>query len=96
MKIKGEIYKIRSYFDYNLQKNINISFIEADELIKVNGTMIKLIPIISESSSNFKVGEKIEVDGEIRFEYIKTSTGNRSAAPIPVVRQSKSVSTSYK
>ncbi|MEH7308048.1 hypothetical protein [Neobacillus drentensis] len=87
MKVRGEIYKIRSYFDYNLQKNINISFIEADESIIVNGTMIKLLPIISESASDYREGEKIEVDGEIRFEYIMTSTGNRSAAPIPVIRQ---------
>ncbi|PGY12960.1 hypothetical protein [Bacillus sp. AFS031507] len=87
MKIIGEIYKIRSYFDDKLQKNVNISFIETDELIKVNGTMIKLLPIISESSSNYKEGEKIELDGEIRFEYIITSKGNRSAAPIPVIRQ---------
>jgi len=87
MKVRGEIYKTRTYFDYNLQKNINISFIEADESIKVNGTMIKLLPIISESSSYYREGEKIEVDGEIRFEYIMTSTGNRSAAPIPVIRQ---------
>ena len=91
MRIIGEIYKIRSYFDYDLQKNVNISFVETDELIKVNGTMIKLLPIISESSSNYKEGEKIEVDGEIRFEYIMTSTGHRSAAPIPVIRPCPSV-----
>ncbi|MFF5400614.1 hypothetical protein ACFY5J_25170 [Peribacillus butanolivorans] len=91
MKIRGEIYKIRSYFDCNSQKKINISFILADELIKVNGSMIKLFPIISESISNYKVGEKIEVDGEIRFEYIMTSTGSRSTAPIPVIRQRISV-----
>jgi hypothetical protein len=86
MKISGEIYKKRKYIDEYRQSNSSILFVELKEMIKVNGEMIKFIPIICDSLSHFSIGEKIEVDGIISFETIKTSKGNRSFSLIPVIR----------
>lgn len=86
MRIRGEVYKKRAYHDDNKQKGMNVTFLELDEFIKFNGDFIKIIPIISYDSINFNVGEKIELDGVISYEYIITSIGKRSYAPVPVIR----------
>ncbi|MBD1383609.1 hypothetical protein [Metabacillus arenae] len=86
MRVRGEIYSKRSYLDKTLQKTMNILFIKADESINFNGDLIKFIPIISECSANFSVGEKIQLEGEISTEYIVTSLGKRSFEPVPVIR----------
>jgi hypothetical protein len=83
MKIKGEVYKKRTYLDHTKQKGMNISFLELDECIKLNGDLIKFIPIFC---ANLNVGEKIELDGVICNEYIITSTGKRSYEPVPAIR----------
>jgi hypothetical protein len=83
MKIKGKVYKKRTYLDQTKQEGMNISFLELDECIKLNGDLIKFIPIFG---ANFNVGEKIEMDGVIRNEYIITSMGKRSYEPVPAIR----------
>jgi hypothetical protein len=83
MKIKGKVYKKRTYLDQTKQEGMKISFLELDECIKLNGDLIKFIPIFG---ANFNVGEKIEMDGVIRNEYIITSMGKRSYEPVPAIR----------
>ncbi|MCQ6281683.1 hypothetical protein [Bacillus sp. EB600] len=86
MKISGEIYNKRTYIDDYRQNITSILFVELEKMIKVNGEMIKFIPIICDGFSDFNIGEKIEVDGVISFESIKTSKGNRSFSLNPVIR----------
>jgi hypothetical protein len=87
MKIRGEIYNKRSYQDPLRQNKMNILFVEVEEAVQVNGDMIKVLPIVSEQSFiDYSVGEKIEADGEIKFESIVTITGKRCFLPVPVFR----------
>lgn len=86
MKISGKIYNKRTYIDDYSQTITSILFVELEEMIKVNGEMIKFIPMICGSLSDYCIGEKIEVDGIISFESIKTLKGIRSYSPIPVIR----------
>jgi hypothetical protein len=86
MKIKGVIYKKRAYVDREKPNVTVILFIELEEKIDVNGEAIRIIPILSSYPSSYRVGEQIEVSGEVRYESIWTSTGQRSLSPIPVIR----------
>jgi hypothetical protein len=86
MKIKGDIYKKRAYVDREKPNVTVILFIELEEKIDVNGEAIRIIPILSSFPSSYSVGEQIEVSGEVRYESIWTSTGQRSFSPIPVIR----------
>ena len=85
MKIKGKVYNKRPYIDKQKQNVKNILFIEIEKAIQINGDVIKLIPILSQSSANYSVGEQIEVDGEIKLEHIMTPTGKPCFLPIPVL-----------
>ncbi|MEW9673451.1 hypothetical protein [Ammoniphilus sp. 3BR4] len=86
MKFKGVIYKKRAYVDREKPNVTDILFIELEEKIDVNGETIRIIPILSYKPSSYRVGEQVEVNGEVRFESILTSTGKRSFSPIPVIR----------
>jgi hypothetical protein len=86
MKVRGEVYSKRSYFDRFLQKTENILFIKTDDSIKFGGDLIKFIPIISEGSVDYSVGEKIQLEGELSTENVMTSIGKRTFEPIPVIR----------
>ncbi|MDQ1005295.1 hypothetical protein QFZ28_005873 [Neobacillus niacini] len=86
MRIRGKIYNKRSYIDDYKQNKTSILFVELEEKLKVNGEMIKFIPMICAGLSDFSIGEKVEVDGIVRFESIKTLKGNLSFSPIPVIR----------
>lgn len=92
MKIKGKIVKKRPYFD-NEDKTINcITFLEVENGIIVNGETIKIIPILSTDSAMTKaVGEDIEVEGEIEYKRIFTSSGKRCLSPIPTLRSTASL-----
>jgi hypothetical protein len=83
--IKGKVYNKRPYVDKHKQNVTNILFIEIEKAIQINGDMIKLIPILSQFSANYCVGEQIEADGEIKFENITTPTGKPCFLPIPVL-----------
>ncbi len=86
MKIKGVIYKKRVYVDREKPNVTTILFIELEEKIDINGETIRIIPILSSNPSSYRVGEQIEVNGEVRFECIWTSTGKLSFSQIPVIR----------
>ena len=88
MKIRGVICKKRSYRDNDKKKVTDIIFIEVAEKIKINGDLIKIIPIISDHPSSYCIGEEIEVNRKVRLESILTYGGIRSFSPIPVIRTS--------
>ncbi|MED4226330.1 hypothetical protein [Neobacillus cucumis] len=85
MRIRGKIFKKRPYPKL-LYNNINcISFLEVEHGIQVEGDHIKIIPILSEESYvSPLVGEKVEIEGELKWRRIITSSGKLSFSPIPV------------
>jgi hypothetical protein len=85
LRIRGEIFKKRTYPKL-LYNNINcISFLEVEHGIQVEGDHIKIIPILSEESDvSLLVGEIVEIEGEIKWKRIITSSGKLSFSPIPV------------
>lgn len=87
MKVSGKIVRKRAYFDSE-DVNINcITFLEIDDGIMVNGDKIKIIPILSEDSLIPQtIGENVEVEGEIVFKQIVTSSGKRNSSPMPILQ----------
>lgn len=87
MKIRGKIFRKRSYRDYTCE-NINcISFLEIDNFLQVSGEKIKIIPILSQDSTMLQmVGKSVEIEGEIELRKIITSLGIPILFPIPVIR----------
>lgn len=86
MKIKGKIVKKRPYTDAEI-RNVNcITFLEIDDGLVVNGDTVKILPILShEQMIPQKVGEVIEVDGDMIYKQIITSSGKRSMSAIPTL-----------
>jgi hypothetical protein len=87
MKVKGKIVRKRPYFDHE-DGSINcITFLEVENAITINGEAIKIIPILcTESSLTQNVGDNVEVEGEIEYKRIFTSSGKRCLSPIPTLR----------
>lgn len=86
MRIRGEIFKTRSYPNYGHKKFNCISFLEVEHEVLVGEDKLKIIPILSEESDiSGTVGEKVEVQGKIEWKRIITSTGKPSFLPIPVL-----------
>ncbi|MEW9672119.1 hypothetical protein [Ammoniphilus sp. 3BR4] len=87
MRLTGEIFRKRHYFDHDDKRNNCITFILCEKGILFKGDIIKIIPILSNELEITKgVGEKIEVEGKIEFRCITTPNGERSRLPIPVIR----------
>lgn len=87
VRVTGEIFRKRHYFDHDDKRNNCITFILIEKGIQFKGDTIKIIPILSDESEITKgVGEKIEVEGKIEFKCITTPNGERSWLPIPVLR----------
>jgi hypothetical protein len=87
MKIKGKIVRKRPYFDHEDGSVNCITFLEVENAIIINGESIKIIPILCTDSTMTKaVGENIEVEGEIEYKRIFTSSGKRCLSPIPTLR----------
>ncbi|MEW9673712.1 hypothetical protein [Ammoniphilus sp. 3BR4] len=93
MKIKGTIFKKRTYFDSEC-RNLNcITFIQVDPGLLLNGCMIKILPILSPSCSMVKIeGDLLEVEGKVEFHAITTVMGNRNLHPVPVMKEIRSIS----
>ena len=87
MRIKGEVFKKRSY-PYHSEENINcICFLEIDDAIQVGEDKIKVIPILSEESIVSRIiGNFIEVEGEIYWKQIITPLGRPNSLPVPILR----------
>ncbi|BCJ86364.1 hypothetical protein [Effusibacillus dendaii] len=90
MKLTGRIVRKRAYFDSE-DRNINcITFLEIDDGVVVNGDKIKIIPILSEDSQIPQaVGESVEVEGEIQFKQIVTSSGKRNSSLMPILQPNR-------
>ncbi len=87
MRIKGEVFKKRSY-PYHAEENIDcICFLEIDDAIQVGEDKIKVIPILSEESIVSRIiGNFIEVEGEIYWKQIITPLGRPNSLPVPILR----------
>ncbi|USK36610.1 hypothetical protein LIT25_28110 (plasmid) [Bacillus sp. F19] len=85
MRIKGEIYKKRSYKSSGLYHSTYITFIRVHQGIMINGENIIIIPILSDEMHRYEVGEHIDLNGRIEFKRIITSTGDLSFLPVPVI-----------
>jgi len=93
MRIKGKIFKKRSYIDNDFSDVNCIAFVEIDNGINVDGDTIRIIPILCDRSSISKgVGESIEVEGNIEFKSITTRSGKRNLSPVPVLRLTRTIS----
>ncbi|GAX89965.1 hypothetical protein [Effusibacillus lacus] len=90
MKITGKIVRKRAYFDSE-DTNVNcIAFIEIDDGVLVNGDKIKIIPMLSDGSQIPQdIGESVEIEGEIVFKQIFTSSGKRNSSPVPILQPSR-------
>ncbi|WP_018133458.1 hypothetical protein [Effusibacillus pohliae] len=90
MKITGKIVRKRAYFDTD-DRTINcIAFLEIDDGLLVNGDKIKIIPVLGEDSLIPQAsGENVEIEGEIVFKQIVTSSGKRNSSPIPILQPTR-------
>ncbi|MEW9673765.1 hypothetical protein [Ammoniphilus sp. 3BR4] len=87
MKIKGKLFKKRHYHDLEFKKINCLSFLEIDNVVKVDGDRIKVIPVLSEESAiSPNLGVSVEIDGEIEWKQIVTPMGNLISLPMPVLR----------
>lgn len=93
MKIKGTIFKKRTYFDSEC-RNLNcITFIQVEPGLLLDGCLIKILPILSSSCSMMKnVGDTVEVEGKVEFQAITTVMGSRNLHPVPVMKETRSIS----
>lgn len=93
MKLKGTIFKKRTYFD-NKCRDLNcITFIEVEPGLLLDGCMIKILPILSTSCAMMKnEGDTVEVEGNVEFQSITTVMGIRNLHPVPVMKEIRSIS----
>lgn len=86
MRIRGEIFKKRSYPNHGHKKFNCISFLEVEHEVLVGEDRIKIIPILSEESDvSGIVGKRVEAQGKIEWKRIITPTGKPSFLPLPVL-----------
>lgn len=90
MKVSGKIVRKRAYFDSEDVNVDSIVFLEIDNGIEVNGDKIKIIPVLAEEILiPQKVGDNVELEGEIIYREIITPSGKKNSSPVPTLRLDK-------
>lgn len=86
MNIVGEVFKKRPYANEENQNMSWLLFLNVYDGIVLGGDRINTIPmIISNEGSNYQVGDRVEIKGEIEYRRITTPAGNLSFSHIPVI-----------
>jgi hypothetical protein len=85
VRIKGTVFKKRTYPKHHYKKMDHLSFLEVKDNISFDGDVLKIIPVLSQKSMEcWNIGDEIDVEGEMKYIRIITSLGKLSLLPVPV------------
>ncbi|MFB9761243.1 hypothetical protein [Ectobacillus funiculus] len=86
MNIIGEVFKKRLYQDWENGTINFIFFMNVYEGVMIKGDRVSTIPmLIADEIIDYKIGDKIKIEGIIEFRRIITPSGKLSFSPLPII-----------